>query len=154
MTEGERVISRAMKYAAFLLLAVLACGPKPGPGGATSVLPDVPFEQLDHDQKIQFMKQVVVPAMRPVFQAMDEKRYMNFGCRTCHGSSSDRDLFHMPNDELPKLNLADLSKFDPRKVEIMKTEVKPKMARLLKEPEYTPETPDGFGCLHCHPQVQ
>lgn len=141
-----------------LLLAAVACGPKPGPdeagdGVATVVLPDVPFDQLDHDQKIAFMKQVVMPKMGPIFQRHDRQQYAEFGCKTCHGPGADEGEFHMPNDELPKLNFADLSKFEQRDVEWMKATVKPTMAQLLQAPELTPDNPDGFGCLDCHVQI-
>jgi hypothetical protein len=136
-----------------LLLAVAAaCGPKPGPGGgsATAVLPDVPFEQLDHDQKIQFMKQVVLPLMGPMFERHDAEKYAKFGCKTCHGPGADRGLYHMPNDKLPKLNLTDMSKYQQADIVFMKSEVKPTMAKLLKVPEHSEENRDGFGCLSCH----
>ncbi len=145
-----------MKYAALgsilLAVVVVACGPPPEP--ARPVLPDVPFEQLDHDQKIQFMKEVVEPAMRPMFQGHDPKEFASFGCKTCHGPDADRGHYHMPSDELPKLNLADMSQFEQRDIDFMQAKVKPTMARLLKEPEHSPENPRGFGCLHCHYQVK
>src|SRR5262245_50650846 len=117
-----------------LLLVLLACGPKPpagggGSGSAVAVLPDVPFEQLDHDQKIRFMKQVVVPTMEPLFKRHDGQRYASFGCKTCHGPGADAGEYHMPNGELPRLNFADMSKFKPESVEWMKTEIKPTMAK-------------------------
>jgi len=138
-----------------LLLALVACGPKPlpaggGGGGASEVLPDVPFDELDHDQRIQFMKQVVMPAMKPLFQAHDPGKFAKFGCKTCHGEAADRGEFHMPSDAIPKLDFADMSKFKPADIEWMKNEIKPTMARLLKQPEYSPENPRGFGCLECH----
>ena len=131
-----------------LLLLAAACGakPPPGAGSATAVLPDVPFEELDHDQRIQFMKQVVMPAMAPLFQRHDPQEYANFGCATCHGPGADRGEFHMPSDKLPKLNFADLRTFQERDLEFMKAEVKPTMAKLLKEPEHSAEHPRGFGC--------
>jgi hypothetical protein len=143
-----------------LLLVLAACpsktgggGPGPGPGSAVVTIPDVPFDQLDHDQKLQLMKQVVVPTMGPIFKKHDAQRYATFGCKTCHGDSADRGEFHMPNDELPKLNFADMSKFEPASIEWMKRDVKPTMAKLLKLPEHTEENPDGFGCLECHTQI-
>jgi cytochrome c551/c552 len=131
-----------------LLLAAAACGPKSAP--ANAVLPDVPFEQLDHDQKIQFMKESVVPTMAPLFQAHDGEKFADFGCKTCHGEAADRGHFHMPNDKLPKLNLADMSKYKQRDIDFMANEIKPTMAKLLREPEYSEAEPQGFGCLHCH----
>jgi hypothetical protein len=149
-------ISRAMKYAALgsLLLTVVACGPKSGPDEpATAVLPDVPFEQLDHDQKIQFMKQVVVPTMAPLFQRHDPDKFAEFNCKTCHGDAADRGHFHMPSDKLTKLNLARMGKFDQHDIDFMTNEVKPMMAKLLEEEEHSPDNPRGFGCLHCHQQT-
>lgn len=135
-----------------LLLAAVACGPKPGPDSA-AVLPDVPFEQLDHDQKIQFMKQVVMPQMTQLFQAHDAEKFAEFSCKTCHGDDVDRGHYHMPADHLPKLNLGDLSSHKQSYVEFMTNEVKPTMARLLREPEASASKPQGFGCLHCHPKA-
>jgi hypothetical protein len=128
-------------------------GGEGGGGGATAVLPDVPFENLDHDQRIQFMKQVVVPTMKPLFQEHKPGQYGKFGCKTCHGDDADRGEFHMPSDKLPKLNFADMSKFQERDIDWMKNVVKPTMARLLKEPEHSQDNPKGFGCLHCHMQT-
>lgn len=135
-----------------LLAAVAACGPKPEP--VSPALPDVPFEQLDHDQKIQFMKEVVVPQMRSLFESHDPEEFANFGCKTCHGPDADRGHYHMPSDELPKLNFSNMSEFEQRDIDFMQIEVKPLMARLLQEPEHSPENPRGFGCLHCHQQVK
>ena len=58
---------------------------------------------------------------------------------------------HMVTD--PKLNFADMSKFKKEDIEWMEKDIKPTMARLLKQPEYTPQNPKGFGCLECHTQV-
>jgi hypothetical protein len=150
-----------MKCAALssLLLAaatVAACGPKPGggagPGSAQVALPDVPFDELDHDQRFDFMKQVVVPTLGPMFKRHDKQKFAKFGCKTCHGKGADRGEYHMPNDDLPKLNLADLSKYKQADIEFMQNDVLPTMARLVKQPVWTPENDDGFGCLECHPK--
>jgi hypothetical protein len=132
----------------WLTAAAVACGPKHDP--ATPTLPDVPFDQLDHDQKIQLMKYVIVPKMRPLFQGHDAQKFAQFGCKTCHGPAADNGEFHMPNDLLPKLNFADMSKFKQADIDFMTNEVKPTMAKLLKLPEHTPQNKEGFGCLDCH----
>jgi len=119
-------------------------------GSATPVLPDVPFEKLDHDQQIQFMKEVVVPTMGPLFQAHDPKEFAEFGCKTCHGPGAEKGEFDMPNPGLPKLNFADMSKHKKEDLEWMGKVIKPQMAKLLKEPEYSAENPTGFGCGECH----
>lgn len=121
-----------------------------GTGSAMAVLPDVPFEKLDHDQQIQFMKEVVVPTMTPLFQQHDAKKFAEFGCKTCHGEGAEKGEFDMPNPKLPKLNFKDMSKFKKEDLEWMGKVIKPEMAKLLKEPEYSDATPDGFGCVHCH----
>lgn len=121
-----------------------------GSGSATVALPDVPFEKLDHDQQIEFMKTKVVPAMTPIFQNHDKTKYAEFGCKTCHGPGAEKGEFDMPNAGLPVLDFKDMSKFKKEDIEWMGGEVKPAMAKLLGLPEYTPENPTGFGCPQCH----
>jgi hypothetical protein len=151
---------RTLVTLAFLVTA--ACGSKsstqttptgggdPGSGSAAMVLPDVPFDKLDHDQQIEFMKVKVLPAMAPIFKGHDATKYAEFGCKTCHGPGAEKGEFEMPNASLPVLDFKDMSKFKKEDLEWMGTQVKPTMAKLLGEVEYTPETPDGFGCGHCH----
>jgi hypothetical protein len=144
-------------------LLVAGCGskapattttPAEGTGSAAqAVLPDVPFDSLDHDQRIQFMKEKVVPTMKPIFQGHDATKFAEFGCKTCHGPGVDEGKYDMPNDLLPKLDFADMSKFKPADVEWMSTQVKPTMAGLLQQPAMSPENPKGFGCLECHTPV-
>lgn len=153
---------RGMKLAVALasLLLAASCGskspstttPAGGEGSATAVavLPDVPFEQLDHDQQIQFMKEKVVPTMAPLFKAHDATEFAEFGCKTCHGEGAEKGEFDMPHAGLPKLNFSDMSKFKPEDLEWMGKVIKPAMAKLLQESEMTKENPQGFGCLHCH----
>jgi hypothetical protein len=119
-------------------------------GSAAPALPDVAFEKLDHDQQIQFMKEVVVPTMGPLFKNHDAQKYAEFGCKTCHGEGAEKGEFDMPNPNLPKLNFADMSKHKKEDLDWMGKEIKPTMAKLLKEAEYSPENPKGFGCLQCH----
>jgi hypothetical protein len=113
---------------------------------ATPVLPDVPFGKLDHDQRVQLMKERVVPAVGPLFQRHAPK-FASFGCKTCHG---DDPSYRMPNPDLPKLG--DMTKFETRDVEWMEHDIEPAMVKLLGEPEATKDNPGGFGCLSCHTQ--
>ena len=144
-----------MKYFA-LILCLAACGSKPAPTTTTTTqstattLPDVPFDELDHDQRAEFMKQKVGPAMAEIFQKHDAHEFAEFGCKTCHGSQAEQGHFDMPSADLPKLNFKDMSQYKPEDLEWMKNEVKPTMAKLLGEPEYSEENPEGFGCTHCH----
>ena len=138
-----------------LILCLAACGSKSSPTTsptqqATVTLPDLPFDELDHDQKAEFMKQKVLPAMEPVFKNHDPEEFAEFTCKTCHGAQAAQGHFDMPNTELPKLNFNDMSKWKPEDLEWMQNEVKPTMAKLLSRPEFTPENPTGFGCQSCH----
>ena len=140
------------KLALVLLLA--ACGGKSSPAASNKPLPDVAFDKLDHDQQIEFMKQKVVPAMKPIFQNHDAKKYAEFGCATCHGEQSKEGHFDMPNAGLPKIGVTQefYAKFKPEDLEWMGKEVLPTMAGLLQEtPSFTDPAPkDGFGCANCH----
>ena len=150
-----------------LIALVAACGGKPStttttptpPAGsaaeATKPLPDVPFDQLDQDQRAQFMKEKVVPGMKAVFQNHDPKMYADFGCQTCHGKEAEKGHFDMPNPDLPKIGkTTDWSKFKKEDIEWMKNDVKPTMAKILGQPEWSPENPKGFGCVECHPAAE
>lgn len=148
-----------------LLLASLflaACGSKspstnttPTGGGSAAEapkgpLPDVPFDSLDHEQRIQFMKEKVMPTMAPLFKAHNAERYAEFGCETCHGAGVKEGKFDMPNDKLPKLFGPSMSTYKKEDLEWMGKEIKPTMAKLLQQPEYTEQNPKGLGCLECH----
>jgi hypothetical protein len=142
-----------------LLVALAACGSRSSssaesPPQAKAVLPDVPFDDLDHDQRAEFMKQKVVPAMEPIFKKHDPAHFSEFGCKTCHGKQAAEGLFDMPSADLPKLTFKDMSKFKKEDIEWMKNEVKPTMAKLLARtefgPEFGPDNPNGFGCQSCH----
>jgi cytochrome c553 len=141
------------------LAALAACGSKapaagpttPGNEPAKVALPDAPFETLDHDQQIAFMKQKVLPAMEPIFKQHDATRFAEFNCMTCHGEGAKTGHFDMPNPKLPTLSKDSMPTFKKEDVEWMATQVKPTMAKLLQQAEWTPETKKGFGCGGCHP---
>jgi hypothetical protein len=151
-------ILAAMKLLVVAVLLSTACGakspstttPKPDEGSAEVVLPDVPFDKLDHDQRIAFMKQKVVPEMKPLYQKHDPKDFAEFGCVTCHGKQAKEGHFDMPNPELPKLNFNDMSKFKKEDIEWMEKDIAPTMAKILNLPLYSKDNPKGFGCLACH----
>ena len=139
---------------ALVCLAACSAPPKPRPRPAaveqvTPALPDVPFAQLDDKQREQFMHDVVVPAMRPIFAS----HVSDFRCRTCHGPSADGGDYRMPNPDLPRLDFHDLSPFKQADIDWMMKDVKPAMAKLLRMPEMSREVPDGFGCESCHVEI-
>src|SRR5437868_3273474 len=81
------------------------------------------------------------------------------GCASCHGDSATDGTFKMPNPKLPKLptkpeGFKQLMVEKPQVMEFMAKQVKPTMATLLGEPEWTPATKKGFGCVECHTQQQ
>lgn len=135
-----------------VVIVACACGPEgrspPRPPApvvvAVAVLPDVPFDKLDLDQRAELMKQKVIPAMAPLF-ATHGKQVM---CETCHGQPVNGH-YRMPNPKLPKLG-DDLSAWKPEDVQWMANEIVPTMAKLLGRPELSPATPAGFGCSGCH----
>jgi hypothetical protein len=150
-----------MRSFAVVLVLAAACGskspsattPKTGEDSATVALPDLPFDKLDQDQRAAFMKQKVVPQMKPIFQNHDAKDYASFGCKTCHGEQAKDGHFDMPNPKLPKLNFKDMSSFKKEDIEWMKTQVWPTMAKILDLPMHSAENPKGFGCLNCHTEA-
>ena len=115
---------------------------------------DFDFDKLTHDQKVDFMKKQVMPAMKKTFQEFDAKHYKDFNCKTCHGKDPKKSKFKMPTPDLPKLDFAALKagKQKPKIAEWMGKVVKPQMAKILNQPEYTEDNPKGFGCLECHEQ--
>jgi mono/diheme cytochrome c family protein len=127
--------------------------PQEGQGSgatATVTLPDVPFADLNQEQRIAFMKQKVMPVIMPVFQNHDPKDYAKFGCVVCHGEQAKQGHFDMPNPKLPKLDFNDLSEFKKEDLEWMGKEVMPTMAKVLNLPLFSKDNPKGFGCLACH----
>jgi hypothetical protein len=164
-----------MKHLALLaILLAAACGSKSkGPdttagggggegGGDDANVPTGPlaagqWETLDDETRAKFMKAVVLPEMKARFQGFDAEEFAEFDCKTCHGSGVDAGKFEMPNPELPQLTMEKIQNPDADHkaiTEFMGTQVKPGMATLLGLPEYSAETPDGFGCMHCHTMEQ
>jgi hypothetical protein len=122
--------------------------------GSAVATNDFDFDKLTHEQKVDFMKKKVMPAMKKAFQDFDPKAYAKFTCNTCHGKDPKAKKFKMPNNELPKLDFAALKagKQKPKVAEWMGKVIKPEMAKLLNQPEYSESNPKGFGCLECHEQ--
>jgi hypothetical protein len=132
--------------------AVDDAGAAEGSDGGAAAASDFDFDKLSHDDQVKFMKQKVMPTMKPLFQKFDPKHFAKFTCKTCHGKDPAKAKYKMPSKDLPKLDFDAIKagKEDPKAVEFMSKTVKPEMARLLNEPEMTESQPKGFGCLDCH----
>lgn len=126
------------------------CGSKPTAVKSASTALPASFDEMNQEQRIEFMTKTVVPSMKPLFQRHDAEEFKDFGCKTCHGPAAADGQFIMPNEELPVLDFADMSKWKPADIEWMTKEIKPTMAKLLGEEEYSDGNPQGFGCVECH----
>jgi hypothetical protein len=136
----------------------------PAPAGANAAEksagpPEVPWAEMVKEQRIDYMKAVVLPRMRQAFTNFSPDRFGKMTCVTCHGDGAVEGSFKMPNPKLPKLpttpdGFKQLAEERPAVMEFMKSEVKPKMAAMLGVPDWNPETKSGFGCMECHTAAQ
>ena len=144
--------------AALSLGACSSTGPAaevPGPSIVKEPIKDVAWKDMSKPERGAYMKNVVMPAMKPMFVAFDPK-YDEFTCATCHSKASIADhSFAMPNPDILPLpttheGFEALGKEKGAWMKFMGEEVKPKMAELLGLPQWEPNNPTGFGCYGCH----
>jgi hypothetical protein len=116
----------------------------------------IDWAKMDVKAKKTYMKTTVLPQMKKVWSAFD-KKYAKMTCYTCHGKKAEANKFKMPSAEIPKLpqptdraGFMALAEKKPEVAKFMGTQVKPTMAALLGQPEWTEKTPNGFGCYGCH----
>lgn len=104
---------------------------------------------MSKDQKVAFMKNHIMPAMQPVFQKGDAKKYAEFTCKTCHGPA-----YKEPDEFLPRLTMKGgaITSFaeKPEVSKWMAEAVVPAMAKAMGMQPYDPATQKGFGCGGCH----
>jgi hypothetical protein len=115
----------------------------------------IDWDKMSKADRKQYMKDVVMPKMKPLFQTFDAKHFADFKCVTCHGNGARNGEFKMPNPQLPKLpatreGFEKLNKDKPKMLEFMSKTVKPTMASLLGMKEFDMKTGTGFGCNNCH----
>jgi hypothetical protein len=144
----------------FALLLLFACGG----GSAKPAAPPAPpaaWKDMDHDQRMVFMKDVVMPKAKAIFVAFDPT-FSTMDCVTCHGDGVEAGTYEMPNPKIKPLPnteeafMAWVSK-DPaagKFAQFMATEVNPLMAGLLGKKAFDPQTHTGdFSCEACHKLV-
>jgi cytochrome c551/c552 len=106
-------------------------------------------DSMSKDQQAAYMKAKVVPAMGPVFQAFDGKKYAEFGCKTCHGPA-----YKVPKDYLPHLTFKDGKLKEaaekPEMAKFMMEKVTPAMVTAMGAKPFDPQAHTGFGCGGCH----
>lgn len=113
------------------------------------------WKDMNHAQRMDYMKKTVFPKMKDEFAAYDAKRFGEMNCKTCHGDGAADGSFTMPNAKLPPVPAKpeDFKKMMAKKPEISKfmmEKVVPDMAQLLGEQPYDVKTQQGFGCHDCH----
>src|SRR5262249_6221839 len=134
--EGSHMKLRQEMSVAILgtALALTSCGgsqPPPGapsggaataPSAAAPAGPAVAWKDMNKEQRVDYMKRVVLPKMKDAFVAFDAKRYADMNCATCHGDGVKDGTFKMPNPKLPKLpaDEAGFKKLSESKPEAMK----------------------------------
>lgn len=105
------------------------------------------WEGMDSTGRARFMREVVMPTMRPLFVESDSERFASFTCASCHGQGAADGTFAMPSSDLPTLGgaPADANEAHKQMTDFMRNIVKPKMAELLGQPE--------MRCGKCHPSA-
>ncbi len=128
--------------------------------GKTAGPPEVAWKAMTYQQKKAYMKEAVIPAMKPIFQAFDAKKFKTVNCETCHGADGADRKFKMPSHDirpLPnteegfKAKLASEPTW-PKWTDFMAKKVEPEMGKLLDVPVFDPKKPvkDAFSCAACH----
>jgi cytochrome c553 len=122
--------------------------------------PPKPWKDMTKAERGKYMKDVVTPQMRPVFQAYDAELFAKFDCSTCHGKDPKGHKFKMPSPDLhalpntPELFMAALKAKPswPKWSKFMSEKVEPQVAALLGKPAFDPKKPDpgAFSCNGCH----
>ncbi|HVY40654.1 MAG TPA: hypothetical protein VHM31_22100 [Polyangia bacterium] len=122
--------------------------------------PQIAWKDMSYAQKKAYMKEAVMPTMKPIFQAFDAKKFKTFECQTCHGADGADRKYKMPSNDihpLPNSKEGFEAKLKteptwPKWTEFMSKKVEPAMGKLLDVPVFDPQKPvkDAFSCGACH----
>lgn len=164
---AQRRPARALAAAAVFALMGCPTGSAPtqpelAPESVAAAKPTYPgppkaWSAMAPRERGQYMKDVVLPTMKTLFQAHDPKNFADFGCENCHGLEPQLRHFQMPNPELYALYPTGhpaQQQLVGRKREMatfMFNTVVPAMQQLLGQEPYNPQTHAGFSCFSCHP---
>lgn len=128
--------------------------------GETTAAPSGAWKDMTFQQKKAYMKKAVVPAMKPIFQAFDAKKFKTVNCETCHGADGADRKFKMPSNDikpLPNSEEGFKAKLKseptwPKWTDFMANKVEPAMGKLLDVPVFDPKKPvkGAFSCNNCH----
>jgi hypothetical protein len=115
----------------------------------------IDWDKMSKAERKQYMKQIVLPKLKPIMQNFGSKQFKDVKCGTCHGAGARNGQFKMPNPELAKLpnsraGFEKLMKEKPEWMEFMGKTMKPSMANLLSMKQFDMKTGKGFGCGNCH----
>jgi hypothetical protein len=130
------------------------------PAGKVVGPPEVAWKDMTKEQKGRYMKVVVNPKMKALFQEFDGATFKQFGCATCHGKDPKEHQFKMPSPDvhpLPSTPAAFQAATKanptwPKFTQFMRDKVVPEVATLLGQPVFDFKKPEagGFGCKNCH----
>jgi hypothetical protein len=153
------VLAACLVFAAMACAETTASAPAPTTAAGATAGKEIAWADMVKEQRIDYMKSVVLPQMKQAFTQFSPDRFSGMNCVTCHGDGAADGSFKMPNPRLPVLpnsseGFKHLAADKPAVMDFMKGEVKPKMAALLGMPEWTPDTKSGFGCGACHTTAQ
>ncbi|MES1205358.1 MAG: hypothetical protein ABUS79_05425 [Pseudomonadota bacterium] len=122
--------------------------------------PQIAWKDMSYAQKKAYMKDAVMPTMKPIFQAFDAKKFKTVECRTCHGEDGPDRKFKMPSNDihpLPNTKEGFEAKLKteptwPKWTDFMAKKVEPAMGKLLDVAVFNPQKPvqGAFSCGNCH----
>lgn len=160
MSTRHLIRSHRLLSSVLLVSAIVATGCGSSARPPASPAPTV-WKAMDHDQRMAYMKDVVLPRTKAAFVAFDPS-YQDMDCKTCHGDGVDDKTYELPNPKIRPLpnneqafmamlgEDADAAKITP----FMADTLEPMMAELLQETVFDPRTMTGeFGCSNCHTLV-